>query len=624
MTDLSTETPESRAPRRTTVDGQVAAFPRERYMRFSSQVLIQSKDEGLVPFKRYGSQLYVLDEICKALAAGITTIVILKARQMGVSTELLLLSLFWAFEHNGVLGVVATHDEGARDQFRNQFDLFLQTIPKQFKWEKEIHNRGLLVLKNRSLLRYLVAGTKTTTNKLGRSGGCNFTWETECAFWGSVQDIAALDQSKTEVYPFRLYIKESTANGFNHWHDTWEVAKESPAQWTIFVGWWRNERYEFSSNHPLYLKYMPAGTRTPLSKLERTRIKAVRDQYAFTITAGQIAWYRFHLETKCQGDQHTMDSEMPWTEEDAFVSTGSVFFSNESLTVAMQKARRTSVKCRPFMFRLGTRWQDMEIIACGIERATLKIWEMPTRFGKYTIGGDPTFGSSDRADSGVIHVDRCYADKVEQVAEFASHLIEPYQLAWVIGFLGGLYGQYDYPMANIEITGPGQAVFAELKRLRSDLAALPVQELGDIRNCLGHLRHFLWRRPDSISGSLAFEWRSTADNKPLLLDMYKGGFEQGLVDVKSLAQLDEMRTMERDKDHPLSIEASGSNHDDRVIAGALSYYAWWEWRRGELQSQGLTYARCMQIDAQGGIDPMDGLLRRFLRDKKIIVRQDQI
>lgn len=106
--------------------------------------------------------------------------------------------------------------------------------------------------------------------------------------------------------------------------------------------------------------------------------------------------------------------------------------------------------------------------------------------------------------------------------------------------------------------------------------------------------------------------------------MYKGGFEQGMVDVKSLAQLDEMRTMERDKDNPLSIEASGSNHDDRVIAGALSYYAWWEWRRGELQAQGMTYARAQQIDAQGGEDPMDGLLRRFLKDKKIIVRADQI
>ncbi len=111
-----------------------------------------------------GSQKYVLEEIVEGMARGITIFVILKSRQLGISTLFLALDLFWAFEHWGTLGVFATHDEGSRDQFRNQIEVFLTGLPKSHKIPYNVNNRLMLVLDAPclSIFRYLVAGTRTT------------------------------------------------------------------------------------------------------------------------------------------------------------------------------------------------------------------------------------------------------------------------------------------------------------------------------------------------------------------------------------------------------------------------------------------------------------------------------
>src|SRR5580698_10316734 len=138
---------------------KVAPFPRARFLRFCSRLKVQSKDYGLVPFRMLGSQVYILDEIEKGLAEGVTTFVILKARQLGASTFFLVLDLFWAFEHKGLLGVFLTHQEQSRDDFRAAIEVFFAETPKGFLVRYVRHNRNLLILKNGSKFRYLIAGT---------------------------------------------------------------------------------------------------------------------------------------------------------------------------------------------------------------------------------------------------------------------------------------------------------------------------------------------------------------------------------------------------------------------------------------------------------------------------------
>src|ERR1700737_3589661 len=131
----------------------VAPFPPDQFMQFLSPLKGQGKDLGRVPFRLLGSQRYVLDQIIDGLARGITTFVILKNRQAGISTFLLALDMFWAFRYKGLLGAFITHEEQARDDFRATGEVFFAETPKQFKIAYVRHNRNMLMLKNASRFR---------------------------------------------------------------------------------------------------------------------------------------------------------------------------------------------------------------------------------------------------------------------------------------------------------------------------------------------------------------------------------------------------------------------------------------------------------------------------------------
>jgi Terminase RNaseH-like domain len=603
---------------RKELDGGIEPFPREEFLEFCGQLKIQSKDYGLTTFELLGSQLYTLDEIVKGIDEGVCTFVILKSRQLGMSTFFLALDLFWAFKYAGILGVFATHEEASRDQFRAQIDLYLTTLPKRYKVTETTNNRTMLILKNSSLFRYLVAGQRTGTNKLGRSGGTNYMHATEVAFWGSSEDLSALNETLSHLYPHRFYVYESTANGYNHFEEMWQVALSEPSQRAIFVGWWRDERNEFSLSHPNFKFYMPQGLKTSLTKREREGIAAVKEKYGFEINAGQVAWYRWHLATACHGDVDQMEQEQPWVAEDAFVSTGAAFISNEALTRQFKDARPRLVM--PFTVKMTEQWIDTIIApAKAITHCQLKIWEAPSKWGRYTLGCDVAYGSSDTNDLTVISVWRVFADRCYQVAEFATPEASTYQCAWMLAYLGGLYQDC---MVNIEITGPGLVVVQELDRLRHDAHKMGGPDAGDMRNVLSRMRDFLYRRADSMSGGLVRQWKTTPGStgtKPVLMNRFKNYVELGLAQIRSMTCIEECRRLRNDGGN---IEAS-TGHDDRAIAAALAVYAWAEWRIPELKAKGWTYDHAMSVEKHGGEDPVNGLVRKFLALQKIQVKDKE-
>src|SRR6267378_5337982 len=201
MTDTTAPTVEFKLP----TYSKVAPFPRERFMFFLSKLKVQSKDYGLVPFRLLGTQRYILDEVIKGLEEGITTFVILKNRQGGVTTFFIALDMFWAFEYKGLLGAFILHKEEARDDWRASIEIFYQEIPAKvehagrlvgFKPRKLQHNRNILSFKNGSRFRYLIAGTgENRKGGLGRSGAANYVHGTEVAFYGNEDDIRAFKSS---------------------------------------------------------------------------------------------------------------------------------------------------------------------------------------------------------------------------------------------------------------------------------------------------------------------------------------------------------------------------------------------------------------------------------------------
>jgi hypothetical protein len=542
----------------------MSQFNLQHFYNFCKQLKIETKEQGLRKMDHLlGTQTYVMDEINKGLAEGVHFFVILKGRQLGITTISLALDLYWHFMHPGLQGTLTTDTEENRDMFRSTLAMYMDGLPKEYKIPLLAHNRNQLSLKNRSRLFYQVAGLRAK-GSLGRGKAITYLHGTETSSWGDEEGLASLLASLAETNPDRLYTFESTARGFNMFHDMYVTAKKARTQRAIFCGWWRNELYMLDPKDKTYEVYWDGK----LTGEEKEWVKDIKKLYNFEINSRQIAWWRWKLYEGIKDDS-LMYQEFPPTEDYAFVMTGTSFFSNARCTDAVKKLKKTTYDSYRYVF--GANFQDTQVIKSTERLATLKVWEEPVDTAYYVIGADPAYGSSDWADRFCIQVFRCYSDGLEQVAAFATSELNTYQFAWIIAHLAGAYKN---STLNLEINGPGQAVINELRNLKRQAASMGTALGKDLLDVYGNMQNYIWRRNDTLGGvSNSIGWMTTAATKERMLTYMKDFFERGMMDIWDMDTIEEMKTMVRDGG---SIEASGRNKDDRVIATALACAAFAE------------------------------------------------
>ena len=168
-------------------------FNLKNFYKFCSQLKIESKERGMITLgdTLLGSQTYVMDEVGKGLNDGVHFFIVLKGRQLGITTISLALDLYWHFLHPGMQGTLTTDTEENREQFRSTLQMYMDGLPKEYKIPLLSHNRNQLVLKNRSRLFYQVAGLRAK-GSLGRGKGITFLHGTETSSWGDEEGLASL------------------------------------------------------------------------------------------------------------------------------------------------------------------------------------------------------------------------------------------------------------------------------------------------------------------------------------------------------------------------------------------------------------------------------------------------
>ena len=565
-------------------------FNLKQFYHFCSQLKIETKEQGLKRMDTLlGTQTYVMDEIAKGLAEDVHFFVILKGRQLGITTISLALDLYWHFVHAGLQGTLTTDTEENRDMFRSTLGMYMEGLPKEFRIPLVAHNRNQLSLKNRSRLFYQVAGLRAK-GSLGRGKAITYLHGTETSSWGDEEGLASLLASLAETNPDRLYIFESTARGFNMFHDMYVTAKRARTQRAIFCGWWRNQFYSVPADDPIYKTYWDGK----LSPEEKEWTKDIKKLYQVEINSRQMAWWRWKMYEGIKDDQ-LMYQEFPPTEDYAFIMTGTSFFSTSRCTDAMKIAKK--LDCDYYRYSMGANFQDTQCIKSTERLATLTVWEEPVDDGWYVIGADPAYGSSDWKDRFCIQVFRAYADGLEQVCEFATSELNTFQFAWVIAHLAGAYKN---STLNLEVNGPGQAVINEIQNLKRQAAAMGGGMGKSLMDVLAHMRNYMWRRNDNMSGvSNSIHWMTTSQTKERMMAYMKDYFERGMMAVYSTELLEEMKTIIRDGG---TIEASGRNKDDRVIASALACAAYAEQVQPQLIMRRLTRDAARAKDKQEGKD----------------------
>jgi hypothetical protein len=559
----------------------------EAFYAFLSQCRINSKNLGFVSLgdNLYYGQKRFITAILDGLENDIHDFYCLKSRQLGITTICRALSTFYLGVHKGLSGALVFDSNENKNLARSELTTMIADLPERLKFpavKKGGDNRDGLTLINNSKILFKSAGVKKTktSGTLGRSAGLAMAHLSELCSYDNDEGLVSFRRSLSDSNPDRLYIYESTARGYNSWESYWRNAREDTAHCVcVFIGWWAHDGQKIDRDSRDWALY---GVQPPTPE-EHAKIAQVREQYDYEITQEQLAWYRRLVDPAARDDgdvdagfegNSLQKQEDPWTEDEAFQQTGSTFFAGQSLKDQTEKYVQR--KFTPYMFLGGSEFSDMKVYKAETTRnIELKVWEPPVQEAVYIVSIDPAFGENELNDRSSLQVLRCYADGVDQVAEYAYTMISTKHFAHVAAGIMAWYG--NEPLSEVfyilEINGPGGAVLQELKSLKFQIenGYAPMEEQG-LRNIFRNVKQYMYARPDSLSGGAsAWHWKTSPNNKEAIMEELRGFVSNGQFRIRSHDLIEEMKSVTRDGS---SIAAEGNQKDDRVVAAAMGTHYW--------------------------------------------------
>lgn len=559
-----------------------------KYIRINSKE-VAAVDKLGAPLNLWRSQKMALDTIVKGLERGAHTFQIGKARQLGVSTIIEALDIFWMATHPSMMGAYVIDKDKNLPAIRDKIKRYFNSFPQGFfgkKFEIENDNKDFMLFTNGSRLDFLTAGVGKKQTHWGEGKGYAFVHATEISKYGSPESLASFRETLSETNPDRLFIYESTSNGMNHWREMWEeFGRDTFGKRRIFLGWWSKDLNIIKKGDPRYKVY---GVADPDPK-EQELIDKVESDYGYKVTQEQLAWYRYK-HSDLTASEEAMHQNLPWTIEESFVATGHSFFQMFTLQKELERCRQ--IPYSGYKYIIGNDFWSVVLEHITdrnrIEEVVLRVWEEPDPDGTYVVCLDPAWGRGGDKDRHAIQVYRCFGDKILQVAEYADNGIDTRQAAWVLCHLAGAYKNC---IINVEINGPGGVIITELENLRERMRIDPRFEMETGKNehwdnFLDNARWYLYRKPDHWGPGFVKCWETTVKTKAQIMHAMRDKYVTEQIIIQSKPLVEEMMDVIQNGD---AIEAPSPAHDDRVFATALAVRTWIDSFMMSLLMQGETY-----------------------------------
>jgi hypothetical protein len=159
-----------------------------------------------------------------------------------------------------------------------------------------------------------------------------------------------------------------------------------------------------------------------------------------------------------------------------------------------------------------------------------------------------------------------------------------------------LAGFYTPCLVNLEINGPGQAVFDEMGKLKKRATYAMSDSDRKLWNVVRNIQNYLYIRADTMSGApQALHTQTTYQSKDRYMNNFRDYFERGIAVPQSLELVNEMKGIVRE--NGAAPAAGGRSTDDHVSSAALAVHAWTSQLMVKLMAQGITLAQ--QMAAEG-------------------------
>ena len=488
----------------------------ELFSKEQIKILTKDSSKGFVPFEFNEAQKIVNSKIDEQLkATGRVRAIILKGRQMGLST-FTTARVFWKSYFNAYnKSVVMAHDSATSDSLFNMSRNTISNMPEEFRPVfKKSNAKEIMFEHNESGYRLYTAGSP----EAGRGTTPTIAHLSEVAFWTHDEKIlAGLFQGISEADGTEV-ILESTANGVgNEFHRLWKGAVNGENDYLpIFVPWYLMPEYRRTVLEP-------EEFRETLSEDE------VKLQELHDLDLEQLYWRRLKV---AEGGLSKFKQEYPCTPEEAFQVSGANVFNIEKL----QSLVPSQIMKNQSFNLVSSTFEDHS-------EGHLEIFQFPKFDENFVIGADCALGvGQDSSACTVMNTNN------EVVALYRNNRIDPTQYGDLLFYLGRYYNN---ALLAVESNSLGIATLNRLKQMRY-VNLYHQTKVANVSNEEGS----------------RLGWRTTQATKPMIIGHLKNAIENDDINLASTRIIQEC--MDYVSDANGRTNAISGAHDDTVIATAIA------------------------------------------------------
>ena len=481
------------------------------------RILPQDSSQGFIPFRLNQAQEIVNDAIEKQLReTGRVRAIILKGRQMGLSTYTCA-RVFWKSYFNSFnKSVVMAHDSATSDALFAMSRNTIQHMSEEFRPTfKKSNAKEIAFDHNESGYRLYTAGSP----EAGRGTTPTIAHLSEVAFWvHDAKILAGLFQGISQAEGTEV-ILESTANGVgNEFHRLWQGAVKGENEYIpIFVPWFLMDEYR---------RTLPMEAEEFEQTLSEDE-KDIRTEHGLDLE--QLYWRRLKV---AEGGLNKFRQEYPLNANEAFIVSGSNVFNIEKLQATIPE---NIIKRQSFDL-LSNQFEDHP-------EGSLEIYKYPSFDDNFVIGADCALGVGQDASAAAV-----MNDKNEIVALYTNNRIDPTQYGDLLFYLGRYYNN---ALVAVESNSLGIATLNRLKQM--DYVNLYHQtKVANVSNEEG----------------TRLGWRTTQATKPMIIGHLKNAIENDDINLASPMIIQEC--MDYVADDNGRTNAIKGAHDDTVIATAIA------------------------------------------------------
>ena len=286
---------------------------------FSQYLKIRPKVGSLAPFTLNTAQLKLHQLIeDQRVRTGRVRVIVLKARQLGVSTYVAARLYHKTINSPGLRTIIIGHEKRASNNLFQLVKRFHDHLPDDLRPSIGVSNAEELLFDNLDS-GYLV--TVATMEGAGRSATAQMLHASETAFWPDLQtQWAALLQTIPDADGTEIII-ESTANGYNDFHSLWRKAEAGESEFMpVFLPWSLAPEYRAKPGDDFKM----TGEEAKLAELHG-------------LDADQIAWRRAKISQL--GSEEYFAQEYPLHAAEAFISSQFDSFIPAELVICARKER---------------------------------------------------------------------------------------------------------------------------------------------------------------------------------------------------------------------------------------------------------------------------------------------